>query len=471
MGMPISSYTVLKALSGPSHDYEREAARKALEPFNLFAFVLHDPETHPDMGWVLNEQFERLDLWTGEKLLFFALVDPSQKWRDRARERPYYRELTWEAGEFANPANAPRSGDPGITAFSIAHALGIPCEDLPCIVVTKNFELREFRCIKTSPKTVGEQLRELGFMAHAQGGELDERHWEMLTRGEGTPVASLEATLAKTLSDLLSAIITSSDEGGHVTNEAKRHANLALEELQSALKFKKRRAIRGAEPDDEFDRLAVKLATFLAQLNVHSDQVDGVQLLIPREYLEGDSYQMLKTAHRVSQALADPHSGFVRQISQIERFDHTPALICLSKVFEKEANLSIVHWARHISGVALPEFFNRPQPGVRALVQTPRRQINLNIDNDGKWRAPAIGESEHACRQLGENQKPEELERVWLSLFRAWEQIRKQRNRAAHTVLISRVEAQAVEQAMQSLVNVGVFEKFYHLKRRYRGEA
>ena len=47
MGMPISNYTVLKALGYGGAPYEVNTALDALRPFNLFAFIIHDPETHP----------------------------------------------------------------------------------------------------------------------------------------------------------------------------------------------------------------------------------------------------------------------------------------------------------------------------------------------------------------------------------------------------------------------------------------
>ena len=43
MGMPISSYTVLSALARDrGESYETEVAQRALRPFNLFAFIIHD---------------------------------------------------------------------------------------------------------------------------------------------------------------------------------------------------------------------------------------------------------------------------------------------------------------------------------------------------------------------------------------------------------------------------------------------
>ena len=53
--------------------------------------------------------------------------------------------------------------------------------------------------------------------------------------------------------------------------------------------------------------------------------------------------------HNTTKSLID---GVVR-----ETLDFTPAVICLSKVFEKEVNFSVVHWFRKELGIKLPEFF------------------------------------------------------------------------------------------------------------------
>ncbi len=53
MGMPISNYTVLKALGDKKaspNEYEKRTALAALSPFNLFAFIIYDPEEHHAFG-------------------------------------------------------------------------------------------------------------------------------------------------------------------------------------------------------------------------------------------------------------------------------------------------------------------------------------------------------------------------------------------------------------------------------------
>jgi len=63
-----------------------------------------------------------------------------------------------EAVELLNPNNAPTSPDQSITAFSLANVLGIPTEDLPCIVVNKGFQLNQFHCSKPLTLTLKSNL-------------------------------------------------------------------------------------------------------------------------------------------------------------------------------------------------------------------------------------------------------------------------------------------------------------------------
>lgn len=51
---------------------EYTAILRSLKQFNLFAFVIHDPEKHRDFHNNLSSIFERLDHSTGHSLLFFC---------------------------------------------------------------------------------------------------------------------------------------------------------------------------------------------------------------------------------------------------------------------------------------------------------------------------------------------------------------------------------------------------------------
>jgi len=107
-----------------------------------------------------------------------------------------------------------------------------------------------------------------------------------------------------------------------------------------------------------------------------------------------------------------------------EELDFTPGVICLAKVFEKEANLSIVHWARRELGVSLPQFFNKPQPGVRAIVipQIPDgREIDLNVGRRGKVAGArywgSLNSRARSCPGLGYRTTGAEMTGICCSAF------------------------------------------------------
>ncbi len=57
------------------------------------------------------------------------------------------------------------STDPGISAFSLALNLGIPTDDLPCVVVTNYFNSKHLLWFKTCSEHINKQLEILGYKA------------------------------------------------------------------------------------------------------------------------------------------------------------------------------------------------------------------------------------------------------------------------------------------------------------------
>ena len=53
--MPITTYNVLDALGKSNPEsYEIGPVKSALQPFSLFAFIIHDPTAHPDFDQQIN---------------------------------------------------------------------------------------------------------------------------------------------------------------------------------------------------------------------------------------------------------------------------------------------------------------------------------------------------------------------------------------------------------------------------------
>ena len=70
---------------------------------------------------------------------------------------------------------------------------------------------------------------------------------------------------------------------------------------------------------------------------------------------------MLKTAYAVLDMLQEYKSIGL---------DYTPAVMCFAKVFEREINLSVVHWVRKQLRINLPAFFDRFQYAFKARYET-----------------------------------------------------------------------------------------------------
>lgn len=470
MGMPISSYSILKGLGERKGEYARDTALSALKPFNLFAFIIHDPETHPEFDRSLNVLFDKLDFITGSELLFFALVDPPTEWLSHARGREYYNRLgSWATQELLNPRNSIASADAGMTAFALANSLRIPSKMLPCIVVTRDFDSKAFQWFKTSSECLEEQLKRLGYIAARGVNHLE--HLTEIDLCKGSNTESLQSSLAKALSDVLSLIVANDSSDLGMRQAARDQARKTISELYSNLKQLKR-SDDGIK-EEVLDELCVQIASSLSLLNTRKNLALSSFMPVNAQFLEDDSLRILKTAHIVIDLLMSKQPEMTVDVSRTAAFDFTPGIICLSKVFEKEVNLSVVHWIREELGISLPQYFNKPQPSLRATY-TPHipnaRKIDFNSKRQGRWKAPGIGESELACRDYAKNKLPYGWDKsTWDLLMGQWETIRQKRNEAAHTEVVDKSALLTVKRSLESLVTSQMFEKFYLMKTQYRG--
>lgn len=467
MGMPISSYSILKGLGEQKGKYARDTALSALQPFSLFAFVIHDPEAHPEFNRQLNALFDQLDFITGSKLLFFALVDPPTEWLSHARDREYYKRLgSWETQELLNPRNSIASADAGMTAFALASSLRIPSEMLPCIVVTQDFDSEAFELFRTSSECLEEQLKRLGYIAARGVNHLN--HLAEIDLCKGSSAESLQSSLAKALSDVLSFVVANDDSDLGMRRTARDQARKTISELYSKLKQLKGKS----DKEEALDELCVRIASSLSLLNTRKDITLSGFMPIDTQFLEGDSLRILKTAHIVFDLLISKQSEVTVDVSHTVALDFTPGVICLSKVFEKEVNLSIVHWMREELGISLPQYFNKPQPSRQATYFPQRgRPIYFNSNLQGRWKAPGIGESEFACRDYVKDKLKLPYgwdSSTWNLLLGYWETIRKKRNEAAHTEVVDEAALLTVKRSLESLAKSQMFEKFYLMKTKYR---
>jgi len=476
MGMPINSYTVLRTLALGGELYEQEAVKNALAPFNLFAFILHDPEIHSQFHEYLARNFDRFDYTTGDKLLFFALVDTPSEWLKHAKARDYFRVLrSWEAAQMADSSSAPQSTDRSLTVTAIANALEIPIEKLPCIIITNNFQSNDFFWFSTNHHSISEQLGELGFIADRTIikdqltipiNDLFRQISDRLNFSSSKGYQSLSENLARNLSTILSFIVTADPNiDSYLRNLARKQAGTTIRDLYTLLQQQK---IHDGEPTYQFEHIAIEIINALALLNAKSPDNLHRFLPIPKEHLEHESYLILKTAYKVYELLETEQPEDVDEVLDVldETDDWSPGVIGLSKVFEKEVNLSVVHWLRNEKGIEMPNYFNQPKPRFQAQIG----RANLNATHeDGRWRAPGIGQSEFAFRRFIEHSLPPSWDLARANfLLNHWEAIRKSRNNAAHDQLVKEDKVQRVLDSLRTLTTHNYFEHFYRLKTLYR---
>lgn len=509
MGFPIqNNYSILRTLAfgngrrylgqGESISVEKNeymTILQSLKPFNLFAFVIHDPEKHQEFHNNLNSIFERLDHSTGQNLLFFALTNPPERWLNRASQREYYEQLSrfyLQQDDLFGKSIITK--DTAETAFTLANALKIPSEMLPVIVVTNDFRNSDFRWFRTSEHYVEKQLNELGFLAHdcpevKYNWQLAENFFNEYQDNfdlcNATDAHKTLDSVAKALSDALSFMVVVNKSGDKQYKNALTQARSAMQSLQSTLKQMKKINNSGRYAianTDLFEQLNLNIVNFLGILNTERGNNLEEFLAIERRYLEDDTFQMLVTAQKVLDLFERQDWNVQTILGQDENYDYTSVGICLTKLFEREINLSLVHWIRKNLGIHLPVFFNKFDNTVSNASYVPNniglrspRPINFNKRkyNTDRWIAPGIGESKLCFSSMTSNSNYSGNLSIFNTsdldnLLPKWESIADLRNTCAHTELINKQVVEQIIRILRDLNNFGLFEKTYQLKQTYR---
>ena len=440
--------------------YEEMAVKKALEPFNLFAFILHDPNQHKDFHEYLENIFDRLDYETGKGLLFFALINPPQNWLQHASQREYYQAISnWETKDWLKPENNQiRAADTSISNFIFSKSLGIQYSDLPCLVVTPNFKDKEFFWLPTNKNIIRSQLSDLGY----QAARFDEEKFNKTT---------LDSSLAKVLSDDLSVMLADRHWKIESENQASEYFTRLFTEMHRLDEIDPFQNI-------QFYNAAEKLFLLLGSA-CHAEWTERYMiqkdvLPIDRNFLDPDSRIMYDTALRVYHLLTSNQisyrNNFLSEILDNQQ-DYSPAVVGVSKIFEREINLSIVHFLRKHLGIKLPEFFDKVQPDI------PQDQMKidrayLNRGNQLQWKAPALGQSKCAFKNIyNQNNFPQGWDLTTCErLFTLWDAIHQRRNSAAHDRLCGIKDLTIIAETIKTLNENDYFKKFYELKCLYRGE-
>jgi len=501
MGQPLfNNYTLFRALSKPirieghpvNHDlgqldWERNYLLDILREFNLFAFILHDPESHPEFDAYINSAFDRLDRSTGEKFLFFTLVNPGINWIRRRQHHRFYSEIrNFENRAIRLNIKPLFTSDPSTTAYALACALGIPADELPVILITEDLESRRYICAGTSVHKVSDQLNQLGKLAR-----FSHRGFRNLTESvsnspgfvdvrdyhQTLDIPYLDSSLADTLSNVLSFVSYSAD-----TNERDRTAtglqvSNVLNRLQEMMNAR-RMEIEDTESEiSKVESIGIHMGNLMSLLSDENYQGDRTILEIEKRYLEHDSLKMLITALKVRDFLSDNNVRL--NDLRLTHIDFSPAAICFAKFFEREVNLSFVHWIRKYLGVHLPRYFDRYEPNLNATYlpdnmgyQDPN-PVNFNHGNYNNWRPPSLGQSRICVDSISRKEVFETnfhyaRMSVVKEFVRQWRELKDIRNSAAHPRILSQADLERMVSILSEMNHSQVFKSMYEMKSKFR---
>jgi hypothetical protein len=480
MGMPISSYSFLSAIAG-THE-EKGWWQERVKAFRLFAFILHDPNRHRLFHGELSRSFDTLDYATGQRFLFLALVDPPKEgFSHFSRGGRFAGFPDTEVGSsLRDPDNALQSNNPSMTAFSLAETLGIPYTHLPCIVVTRSFENKVFHYFTVSPEGLKDRLFHLGYLAERVIPDTREpdAFWRMEGHGDIHKVR-LRKSLASALAEPLSFIAGGGGTRGRDNPVEREIANRKIGRVVEGY-YKKLSGMKDGDVQVEETRLsfARNVALFADQTELQEERGGELDLTQLRTVFEPESFQQVGVGNACAKAI---ESGKFRDIYPGElknAMDYGPPVLYFAKAFENEVNLSMVHWARKVKGVRLPEFFNRIQPGLStATVQAnPRDPRTIDLNNGkrgGGWRPLELGTALVACETILASHSPPHIHGDDADfLFRRWRDIRNIRNSSSHDPgFLPYRSFSVVEGAFEQLMKKGVFFRLHQMKEEFRGNG
>ncbi len=471
--------------------WEREQFLKAVKQFNLFAFILHDPESHPEFHNYLRSVFEDLDSSTGEKLLFFALVDPSRDWLEEKRLRSFHSAVKrFEYFARLHHTESLPDSDPSSSAYSIAWALGIPPDDLPVILVTDDLKSNNYKFLRTSVSKVRDQLIALGrsalrFRSPVDNSRSVPRRLRNIEKSsveysgiEDLEVPPFKINLAETLSDIMSAVLFTEKKNYYIDNPARRQIESVLRNLQAKLHENRREFGDIGGYSEDFEYYAVYLANLISIL-ARNRRIQPPALSIDHRFLEPESRRMLTTALNVMAYLNQPEI-FSPGITSDE-LDYSPSAICFAKCFEREVNLSFIHWVRWYLGVRMPRYFDRFDPDSKALYIPDNmnfripRTVDFNAGNNQGWKAPTLGSSQVSLASLSSKEVfrknfhylAEMNTRIVLEL---WREFKDLRNNAAHPGMLRKHELDRMVFILSDMNEIDLFSAMNEMKKRFRGQ-
>lgn len=358
-----------------------------------------------------------LDYISGSKLLFFYMGN-SPEGPGNSLKKNFYRKLNYEL-------NYPTLNDPiaGESAFSLALALGIPSEDLPCIVLTSDLSSGRYVWFKTCLEKIESQFTTLGRLAFRTEKHTMLTNFTQIINDQknnidlcnGCGQNNDDEMLAKKLTEFLSFLFTQDDKIKIVEKQqSKEIANETLVNLFNELIL-----TQGINNEINIDA-CLKIASFSKMLcpsdffKIYSQKSPDFHIYEEpqnnynwdnfedcMDLMESKSYYLINLGINVSTYLRG--IGLI-SAENLENFKFTPSLICLTTAFETEINYSITSWIRKYLGIPMPEMYGKGNNRQPVGTNITGRFINFNNgDRMQKWIPPGIGETYHIFKILKTN--------------------------------------------------------------------
>ena len=510
MGMFLSQYSMLNAIAYGERGQMKEETDKILEPYKLFVLVLHDPEKHTLFNQNFSRLFERLDYLTGPNLLFMGIAKPSYDWYLQNKNRDYFG--IWEKDQLIKSFQEIKVTEGSITCYSLANALRIDYDDLPSIIISPNLKSERFVVLKTGEQRIENQLMELGYFASSvtdQNADIYSEKFNLLLHridyyGQSEFMKHHEA-LGRSLADLFSFSVPENNLFG---KDAKLHSNIVLDKLENIIiKAKNVHEIENAKMNlltslaNKFNNLYKPFDDLSNACLMSEPGNSGVDIIIynkdflpipapvlqpTKNYFGGTlaylkkNIDLLEQETKIIVSTTEAVYQMFRKMPEQKTLDFSPLVLGISKIFEIETNLSIVHWVRKHLNIEMPDYYKKFKPNChssfiipdKTIVPNPK-PIDSNMHKGTKWLAPGLGQSELIVRSLLKNNLLIEsfTNAEELSLIKAWSPIRESRNRAAHSDIMDKRDLQNIALNMNVLIESNNLKKILQLKQQYNGNA
>lgn len=422
------------------------AIRAALARYQLFAFVLFDPEKHLEMRNRMQKRYEQLDEDTGESLLFFSYFQPNQEWlAQRHSEMPDLADM-WEVFEDTNPT---------LTLDLLALQLHIEPTELPCLVITTSlFDAIAPIVIPTNATDIVRQLPSIATIANSlatdeysrtQPSELTLQLIESrLTESFGDVVrrrkiANVQDSVVAVIQRIASASTDDIVVGIQSSLATLQQARLELQGLYVSTESEEFQ-LACLQIDDLCDALMNWLYIGTRHLTV-TQKNDLPSLVIPSSALESTSAQYLDTYQR----LASVYAHILQDDQDNCQIDYSPFAIALTKMFELEINLSIVQLIRYLHDIEMPTYYNKVQKGKYVVVDD--HNFNTYKSTSTELRSPGIGQTYYVVERRkdefrekiyeivsrgGSDITTQTWSRKYQKILEKWCQIIPKRNTVAH---------------------------------------